>query len=85
MPIYKYPLDSVKKKQIIELPERAKALSVAEQNGVLVIYFNVDNTRVRVNRAILVITTGDDAPTQLFKFVGTVPMDQGRYVVHVFA
>lgn len=85
MPIYKYPLSSEIYKQIIELPEGAKALSVAEQNGVLCIWFNIDKTHVVVDRAVIVANTGEMAPAVLFKFVGTVLMDQGRHVVHVFA
>jgi hypothetical protein len=82
MVIYKYPLKLVAV-QPVAMPEGARILSVANQNGIICLWAEIaDPSAVAKARAIEIIGTGNRFPDAYRTFIGTV-LD-GKYVWHVF-
>lgn len=80
--IYKYPLE-IRDVQIIEMPPRAKLLSVQCQNKTLCLWALVDNSHVTKSpRTIEIRGTGHSCEGLEGKYIGTVQI--GNYVWHVF-
>lgn len=82
--IYKYPLTM--RACSVDLPKGAEILSVANQGNRIVLYALVDSEQPLEQRAIELILTGQEivTPQYLGRFVGTVLLDGGAFVVHVF-
>mgnify|MGYP001599522995 CR=1 FL=1 len=84
--IWKYVLDSTYGgDEVVLMPSGAKILSVAEQDGALVLWAKVDtSTAALAGRRIYVRPTGQAYAPCNETFVGTCLFMGGRYVVHVF-
>ena len=83
--IYKYRI-SRKGKTVLNLPVGAEVTSFQIQHGQLNIWALVDHTQETQSRCFQVIETGEeiDNYTESFKFIGTVQLDSGNIVVHLF-
>lgn len=83
--IYKYPLTAGI--TTVEMPTNSKVLSVMEQHNAVVLYAVVDINSPVVGRSFYTAMTGFTLPFNINKeqFIGTVALDQGSFVCHVFA
>jgi len=84
--IWKFELpDFVVQKVILILPGGAKILSVVELKGNIAIYVQVNPDATAVQREFVFVMTG--TPLELPEkavFIGTVVLENGDYVLHVF-
>lgn len=82
--VYKYPL--ALRARSIDLPKGSEILSVANQGERIVLYALVDPEQPIEPRSIEIILTGEEIVTPQFlgRFVGTVLLDAGAFVVHVY-
>lgn len=69
--------------QFVSIPFGAKFLSVSVKNGQLTAYALVDPQLPKVQRKVLVVSTGNQIPSEKWEFVGTA-LEKGN-VWHVFA
>lgn len=87
MKIYKYKLEP-QIRQGLWLNEGATILSVTEQKGEMVMYALVDPKKGELPYDVLILATGEEVPSWInfgaYKFVGTVKMDNGNLMWHVF-
>lgn len=83
--IWKYQLEIVDN-QIILMPENAEILSVANQRETLCLWALVDPEALKKERHIRIIGTGNNIHHSFYKekFIGTVLMENGFLVWHVF-
>lgn len=87
MVIYKYPL-LIEGFQEIEVPEGTVPISVCNQYEHIVLYCirpDIDNAKTKY-LPVRIVGTGHlmDFPGN-YKFIGTVPMANGKLMWHVFA
>ena len=83
MKIFKYELNLGE--TVLEMPEPAKILSVQAQNNKPVLYVLIDEEESLVKKRIRVVATGQAA--DLFdagKYIGTIMLDGGNFVLHAF-
>jgi len=83
--IWKFPLQ-VATFQYIHMPEGAEVLTVQEQDNIPCIWAKVDPEIGSKSYAICMLGTGHSIPPQAYegKYLGTVQLDGGRLVLHVF-
>ena len=83
--IYKYPLIAMHT-QTLELPKGSSILSVMNQFDEIVIYALVDTEEKQTEKyTITTHGTGHKADDVCnFKFLGTVKLEDGRLMFHVF-
>ena len=83
MRIWKFPLQ-ITDRQVVEMPVLARPLSVAEQDGQLMMWAHVnEKSNEKRNYEIRIIGTGNGMPDSVGNFIGTVVMSYGL-VWHVF-
>jgi hypothetical protein len=85
--IFKYKLPQPSGAQTIQMPQGAVILSVGMQRNFGVIWAIVDEDAPPVNRKFEVLLTGStvpDATAVLGKFLGTLILGDGDFVLHVF-
>lgn len=80
--IWKYPLTDVV--TTLDIPEGARLLSVANQNDGIVLWALVDPRLPKAACIIRVYGTGHDVIDDPGDFIGTVMLQGGKYVFHVF-
>lgn len=81
--IYKYEISKYGRREI-RMPKGAKILSTQLQHGEPVIWALVDTSAPSVARNIDVHTTGSDVrDDDTSRFIGTLLLDDGKYVIHV--
>lgn len=80
--IYKYSLLHTGGNSV-DMPQGAKILAVQSQQGVPTIWALVDVGQPTEKRTFLVVGTGHTIDG-LGEYVGTVQLNEGRFVVHVF-
>lgn len=81
--IYKYPLP-MKDEVTLDLPDRARVLCAQVQDGQPYVWTLVDTTAPVRPRILHVVGTGHPFPAGNLVYVGTVQLDAGRLVFHVF-
>jgi len=82
--IYKYKLNH-SSSQPLQLPKGSSIISVTSQYGNIVLYANVQtDAKETETYDILVIGTGDEAPSKDYHFIGTIKLHEGAYMFHVF-
>lgn len=83
--VYKYELP-IDDHVIVEMPTGAKILSVHEQHGSVQIWALVDPSEARTQkRAFRIAGTGHPIEyTDQFAFIGSVHLNYGALVFHVF-
>jgi hypothetical protein len=83
--IYKYPLGGFS--VVVALPVAAEILTVREQDGCPTLWALVDPpgpNSVIERRRFRLVATGETFEEQGSQFLGTVFMDYGRLVYHLF-
>lgn len=85
--IYKYQLDLIIGiPQSVDMPIGSEILSVKEQYNEVVLYALVDPTRDKRSRKIVIIATGQEYENlHASQYIGTVSLDRGILMFHVFA
>jgi hypothetical protein len=99
MRIYMYPLE-VTDRQTVRMQDRARILTVQEQDGVLCLWALVDPDAPLLRREILIVGTGHPVPDEVAQcyedeftrhpqgsgglYIGTVQQADGALVWHVF-
>lgn len=83
MKIFKYHIN-IPGSDIIEMPEGSEILYVGNQYNSVFLWAKVDSTRKLTKRKFIVCNTGDDLPANTKKFLGTVLLNEGSYVLHIF-
>jgi hypothetical protein len=78
--IWKFPFE-LSDAAVIEMPQRAKVLHVAAQNGAPTIWALVDTEAPKEPRTFRIVGTGHPIPEDV-KHAGT--FQQGPFVWHVF-
>jgi len=68
----------------IEMPKGAVPLSVHPQGTGFNIWAIVDPTKEKEPRKFLAATTGGDFTETNANYIGTVVLDQGYFVLHIF-
>lgn len=82
--IWKYELATIGD-SIIELPDGADVLQVANQRERLTLWARVDASRpVRKRRFVSLVTGGDASDVARANYIGTVQLSDGYLVAHVF-
>ncbi len=85
--IWKFKLDiqsGTFRYHTVSMPAGAVVLSAAAQNGDICIWALVDRDAERNDRKFTVHGTGWVLPDEPGKFIGTVLLDDGALVFHVF-
>lgn len=81
--VYKYPIiESVY--QVIELPEGAEILHVANQHEQLCMWCKVDTSKKLVKREFAVYGTGKPLANMHLTYINTFMMLGGTFVYHLF-
>lgn len=69
--------------QAVQMPRGAKILSVQAQSNRAILWYLCDSEAPMEDRTIVRVVTGD-APPEGVLFIGTVQLDGGNFVVHIF-
>ena len=83
MVIYKYQLD-LAEKQTINMPTSAHVLSAQVQKRKVCIWAVVDPSSLEGETEIYMYGTGNTMESNRKSFIGTVQLDEGDLVLHVF-
>lgn len=81
--ILKFPLEVAPLQRLV-LPIRRKFLSIQIQHGVPQIWFLCEDTSINETVAVAMVVTGQEF-TRAIGYLGTVQLDGGALVLHVFA
>lgn len=79
--VFKYPLESGFKGQVIYVPACATFRHFADQDGVLTVWLEVDTENDKVKRSYQIFGTGWEIPTGA-RWLATC--QQGVYVWHLY-
>lgn len=79
--IWKFDLSGTRE---LEMPEGATILSVDVQFGRICIWALVEPTAPKEKRVFCIYGTGAAIADNLGKFIGTVQLAGGEFIVHVF-
>lgn len=84
--IYRYELNVDDGLSYIDMPEGAKVLSISTErtDPYIEMWAGVDTNNPLVTRQFAVVGTGREIPISFIRFIGTVLIDKGEYVFHVF-
>lgn len=83
MVIYKYTI-TIAEKQTINMPTSAHVLSVQVQQGMICIWAVVSPSSLEGETEIYMYGTGHTMESNRKSFIGTVQLDKGELVFHVF-
>jgi hypothetical protein len=82
--IFKYPL-ALKSREMIQMPEGAKILSVCWQDGMPVMYAQVCEGNPLVPRIIRTVTTGENFNSACSTFLGTIQAGEPTwFLAHIY-
>jgi hypothetical protein len=81
--IWKHVLDLQTNIIVIEMPLGAEILTAREQGSAICIWYQCDPTQPMEKRKFVIVPTGGAAPDQA-PYIGTVLLEGGMYVFHVF-
>jgi hypothetical protein len=81
--IYKYPLE-INDNIALDLPKGAKVLSIGNQNNIPCLWALVDPAKPKEKRRFRVLQTGQSVKGDIGTFIGTVLLNNGHFVIHVF-
>ena len=79
--IWKYTLNPL---NTIELPVDAEILSVDEQNGEICMWVALTPEMDAYPRRFIIYATGDTIEFPVYKHIGTVKLNDGSLIFHVF-
>jgi hypothetical protein len=81
--VYKYPV-RIENRQNIAMPVEAEVLAVAAQRGEIQIWALVEPDKTSECRSFGVFGTAHVLPVAPMKYIGTVQLENGDLVFHVF-
>lgn len=81
--IWKFPLEIIDW-QTIDMPASSEVISVHEQHGLVCIWAKVATGLPITKRGVAIFGTGHALSGSAGKFIGTVLVDHGSLVLHVF-
>ena len=81
--ILKYELES--EVHEVRMPAGAKILNAVNQQERIMVFAEADDSYFDVVRTFYLLPTGEDLPTSLITYVGTVLLNQGNTEVHVYS
>jgi len=83
--IFKYPLE-VESRQLIQIPEGGKVLHLGDQNGLPMIWVEVEPDRKHVTRVFRTVTTGEVFNSEDSLYIGSHQLGVGDawYVMHLY-
>lgn len=83
--IFKYPLE-VTSRQLIHIPEGGKVLHLGDQNGLPMLWAEVDPNRPPVARVFRVVTTGEVFNSEDSLYIGSHQLGAGAawFVMHLY-
>jgi len=79
--IYKYPLPA--DVNDVSMPRDARFLHAAEQNGMIMVWAEVDTRQPPVRRRLHVVGTGGSVP-DFAEHIGSLLLDGGMLVFHIY-
>ena len=85
--VWKYPIELGAHAGVttFQIPEGARFLHCAEQNGAMCLWFEVDPGETRtVQRGFRIFGTGDPSVDAHLSYVGTGLFNGGTFVFHVY-
>lgn len=82
--IWKYVLKPINSVNTIELAVDAEILSVDEQNGQVFIWVALTPELNKFPRKFIIYATGDTIEFSPHKHIGTVKLNGGALILHVF-
>lgn len=68
----------------IQIPTRAVILSAGNQGNDVVVWADVVQGEPNKPRDVALVKTGDSPPTRYSRFIGTVSMFDGSYILHIY-
>lgn len=83
MRIYKQVL-LLNVEQIISLPVDAKVLDVQVQHEQIAMWYAFDDSGMVRSREVIMVGTGHEIPSGIVEFIGTVQLNGGNLVLHIF-
>jgi hypothetical protein len=81
--IHKYSLE-ISDTVALDLPKGAKVLSVQNQNNIPCLWALVDPAKPKEKRHFRILGTGQPVGGTAGTFLGTVLLNNGHFVIHVF-
>ena len=81
--IWKFPIE-LRGLQYVEMPVGAKILYVAQQYDQVCLWAKINTNALKERRTIHVAGTGHSIPDCGMNYIGSVMMDGGAMVFHVF-
>jgi len=81
--IYKYPINPCELNESITMPMGASILCIKSQNNIPYIWAQVSPENAPETRNFTVCVTGSQIKENM-KYIDTVLLDKGKYVIHVF-
>jgi hypothetical protein len=87
--VWKYTLEDSETKEaltsgIVEIPSGAKFLSAQAQNGVMTMWFLIDNRNTLMRRKFVVVGTGRPLPEERVEYLATVKLMGDNLIGHLF-
>lgn len=83
--IYKYPIVLDASYLVIDVPDGAQFIHVAEQHGRICLWALVDSEAPMIRRQIRIIGTGLSADdVKIEQHIGSILVLNGTYVLHIF-
>ena len=82
--IHKYPLDRSAGRVAVMMPLRRRVLSVQAQHNVPCVWALIDPESPLSLVAFACVLTGAAVPASAGAYVGTVLLDGGAFVLHIF-
>ncbi len=82
--IFKYMLPASHGYTMISVPKGAVPISVDEQYNAVSMWMEVAHYSKRVDMEFFICQTGRELPPVPMEFVGTVLMNKGSQVVHIY-
>lgn len=81
--IHKFSI-SLYEPTFIDIQKDARLLCVKEQKNMICAWFLVDLTKEKITRTFIAYVTGYPFDDTLLDYAGTVLLDNGGFVAHVF-
>jgi hypothetical protein len=82
--IWKFELSTTEEKQIINMPIRAKILTIQTKKDIPYLFALVESKAPIESRKFVVVNTGTPCKIKNEKFIGSFPLYRGSVVWHLF-
>lgn len=84
--IYKYQISAIEKNFRFKIPQGYQILNVQEQGNILSLWALQDTEQPLIDVHFRLYVTGGeiDEPLEQLAYIGTVQLDEGSFVAHLF-